>query len=175
MCRLQQSPRAWFGKFTKIMNLLEYRQCNGNHTLFFRHSLAGGVQILIEYVDDIIITGNKTAEAKHLEDHLLKHLEVKNLEPLKYFLGIEIAKASRRLLTTQQKYILDILEDTKLLSCRTNDTPIEVNHKLTLKENDPSIEKTSYQKLIGRLLYLSHTRPDISYSVNLLSQFMHSP
>ena len=76
---------------------------------------------------------------------------------------------------THQKYILDILENTKLLNCHTNDTPIEVNYNLTLKEDDPRIEKTSYQKLIGRLLYLSHTQPDISYSVHVLSQFMHSP
>ena len=105
---LKQSPRAWFGKFTKIMKLLEYRQCSGDHTMFFRHSLAGGVTILIVYMDDIIITENNTVEAKHLEDHLLKYYQGKNLEPLKYFLGIEIAKASRGLLMTQQKYILDI-------------------------------------------------------------------
>ena len=120
---------------------MEYRQCNGDHTLFFRHSRAGGVSILVVYVNDIIITGNNTAEAKHLEDHLFKHFEVKNFRPLKYFLGIEIAKASRGLLMTQQKNILYILEDTKLLNCHTNNTPIEVNHKLTLKEDDPSIEK----------------------------------
>ena len=125
------------------MKLLENRQCNGDHTLFFRHSFASGVTILIVYVDDIIITGNNTAEAKLLEDHLLKHFEVKNLGPLKYFLGIEIAKASKGLLMTHQKYILDILEDTKLLNCHTDNTHIEVNHKLTLKEDDPSIEKTS--------------------------------
>ena len=147
----------------------------GDHTLFFRHSHVGGVTILIVYVDDIIITGNNIAEAKLLVDHLLKHFEVENLGPLKYFLGVEIAKASKGLLMTQLKYILDILEDTKLLNCHTNDTPIEVNHKLTLKEDGPSIEKTAYPKLIGRLLYLSHTPPDISYSVNVLSQFMHSP
>ena len=73
------------------MKLLEYRLCNGDHTLFFRHSPAGGVTILIVYVDDIIITGNNTTAAKHSENHLLKHFEVKNLGPLKYFLGIEIA------------------------------------------------------------------------------------
>ena len=76
---------------------------------------------------------------------------------------------------TQQKYILDLLQDTNLLQCHTNDTPIEANHKLTLNENDPNIEKSSYQILVGRLLYLSHTRPNILYSVNVLSQFMHSP
>ena len=95
-------------------------------------------------MDDIIITGNNKVEAKRLEDYLFKHFEVKSLGPLKYFLGIEITKSSWGLLMTQQKYILDILEDTKLLNCHTNDTPIEVNHKLTLREDDPSIEKASY-------------------------------
>ena len=94
MYRLKQSPRAWFGKFTKIMKLLEYRQCNGDHTLFFQYSSAQGITILIVYVDDIIITENNTAEAKRLEDHMLKHFEVKSLGLLKYFLGIEIAKSS---------------------------------------------------------------------------------
>ena len=54
-------------------------------------------------------------------------------------------------------------------------TPIEINRKLTLKEDDLEIKIHLYQKIIGKLLYLAHTRPDISYSVNMLSQFMHNP
>ena len=76
---------------------------------------------------------------------------------------------------TQQKYILDLLDETKHMDCRISDTPIEANHKLKLDDKDPHIEMSSYQKLIGKLLYLSHTRPDICYTVNVLSQFMHSP
>ena len=76
---------------------------------------------------------------------------------------------------TQQKYILDLLEETKHIQCRISDTPIEVNHRLTLDNKDPKIEITSYQKLIKKLLCLSHTRPDICFTINVLSQFMHSP
>ena len=76
---------------------------------------------------------------------------------------------------TQQKYILDLLEEVKQTNCHITETPIEVNHKLALSENDPKIEAGSYQDLIGKLLYLSHTRPDICYAVNVLIQFMHSP
>ena len=125
-------------------------------------------------MDDIIIKGNRKDKAKHVEDKLIKHFVVKNLGPLKYFLGIEVAQSSRGLLMTQQKYILDLLKDIKILQCHTNGTPIEANHKFTLNENDTNIKKSSYQKLFGRFLYLSHTRLDISYSVNVLSQFMHS-
>ena len=76
---------------------------------------------------------------------------------------------------TQQKYITDLLKETKHTQCHPSETPIEVKHRLTLNDQDPKIEITSYQKLIGKLLYLTHTRPDICYTVNVLSQFMHSP
>ena len=70
---------------------------------------------------------------------------------------------------TQQKYILDLLNETKLVHSKINKTPIEGNHKLTVSEEDLRIEIESYHKLIGKLLYLSHTKPDISYPVNVLT------
>ena len=172
---LKQSPRAWFGRFSQVMKILGYHQCNGEHTLFFKRTPCELITILIVYVDDIIITGNNLEEIKELEKHLDKNFKVKQLGPLKYFLGIEFAQSSEGILMTQQKYILELLEETKHTHCHTSETPIEVNHKLTILETDPQVEISSYQKLIGKLLYLSHTRPDICYSVNVLSQFMHSP
>ena len=172
---LKQSPRAWFGKFTLAMKTLGYRQCNGEHTLFYKHASRGLVTILIVYVDDIIITGNNLEELRNLETQLDKNFRVKKLGPLKYFLGIEFARSSEGILMTQQKYILELLEQTKHLNCHVSDTPIEVNHKLKISEDDPRVEPLSYQEIVGKLVYLSHTRPDICYAVNVLSQFMHSP
>ena len=172
---LKQSPRAWFGRFTQAMRVLRYQQCNGEHTLFYKNASPDSSTYLIVYVDDIIITGNNLKEIECLEQHLDKNFQVKQLGPLKYFLGIEFARSSEGILMTQQKYILEILAETKHTDCHINDTPIEVNHKLTLNEAEPRVEISSYQKLIGKLLYLSHTRPDICYTLNVLSQFMHSP
>ena len=62
-----------------------------------------------------------------------------------------------------QKYLLDLLNETCLTQGRTSNTPIEMNHKLTLEEDDFEIEIHSFQKLIGKLLYLAHTRPNISF------------
>ena len=108
-------------------------------------------------------------QAIKLEEHLTSHFEVKKLGPLKYFMGIEKAQFTNGYLMTQQKYILDLLNVTSLKHGKTSKTPIEMNHRLTLKENDPKIEIHSYQKLIGKLLSLAHTRPNISYSVNVFS------
>ena len=157
---LKQSPRAWFGRFTQAKRSVGYKQSNGDHTLFFKHQM-GLITILLVYVDDIIITGNNFAEIKRLEDHLASNFQIKHLGHLKYFLGIEFARSSEGILMTQQKYILDLLKDVKHTDCHINDTPIEVNHKLSLSDNDPKIEASSYQELIGQLLYLSHTRPDM--------------
>ena len=163
---LKQSPRAWFGRFSQTMKTLGYKQCNGEHTLFFKRSSQELLTLLIVYVDDIIITGNDLKEIQGLKGHLDQNFQVKILGSLKYFLGIEFSRSSDGILMTQQKYSLE---------CRISDTPIEVNHRLILDDKDPKVEITSSQNLIGKLLYLSHTTPDICYTVNVLSQFMHSP
>ena len=88
---LKQSPRAWFARFTKVMVGLGFKQSQGDHTLFVKHSVTGGVTVLLVYVDDIIVTGDDEEEQKLLGQHLAKELEIKTLGKLKYFLGIEVA------------------------------------------------------------------------------------
>ncbi|KAK8928288.1 hypothetical protein KSP39_PZI017463 [Platanthera zijinensis] len=76
---------------------------------------------------------------------------------------------------SQRKYILDLLEQTGLSGCRPADTPMEVNHNLGKNDGDLIEDVKGYQRLVGRLIYLSHTRPDIAYAVGVMSQYMHSP
>ena len=157
------------------MKILGYKQYHGDHTLFYQHSTSGKVSILIVYVDDIIITGTDTEANTTLEKHLAQYFEIKRLGPLRYFLGMEVARSGTGLIMTQQKYILDLLEETKLVNSHINGKPNEANHKLTINKDDPRIEPGSNKKLISKLLYLAHTHPDISDSISVLSQFMHSP
>jgi hypothetical protein len=92
---LKQSPRAWFGRLTTVMIALGYRQSQGDHSLFIRHSKSGGVTALLVYVDDMIVTGNDTLEMHNLKLHLLKEFDIKELGRLKYFLGIEVAHSKQ--------------------------------------------------------------------------------
>jgi len=170
---LKQSPRAWFDKFKCALCGMGYKQCNGDHTVFYRHS-GRKISVLAVYVDDIIITGDDEKEIILLKENLSKEFEVKDLGQLRYFLGIEIARNPKGLVLSQRKYVLDLLSETGMLGCRPVSTPIDLNHKLCAESGNP-VNKERYQRLVGRLIYLCHTRPDISYAVSVVSRYMHDP
>ncbi|XP_019157376.1 PREDICTED: uncharacterized protein LOC109153942 [Ipomoea nil] len=112
---------------------------------------------------------------KLLKKFLASKIHLKDLGSLKYFLGIEVARSSKVIFLNQQKYAREILSDTGLLECKPTPTPIEFNHHLNPHDGDLLPDPSGYRRLIGRLLYLTVTRPDITYVVNLLSQFISIP
>lgn len=71
--------------------------------------------------------------------------------------------------------MIDLLKDTGKLGCKPVDTPIEFNHKLSDVPEDVAVDRGNYQRLVGKLIYLSHTRPNIAYVARMVSQFMHNP
>nr|CAN77556.1 hypothetical protein VITISV_039374 [Vitis vinifera] len=169
---LKQSPRAWFGRFSLAMRKHRFKQSNSDHTLFLKHQ-RGKVTTLIIYVDDMIITINDEEEISKLQEHLATEFEMKNLGGLKYFLGIEVARSKRGIFLSQMKYVLDLLSEIGMLDCRPADTLVVQNHGLGEFPNQTPTNKERYQRLVGKLIYLSHTQPDIAYAVSLVSQFMH--
>ncbi|KAL9434213.1 hypothetical protein AB3S75_015674 [Citrus x aurantiifolia] len=172
---LKQSPRAWFERFTNFVKSQGYDQGQSDHTLFTKRSIEDKISVLIVYVDDIILTGDDIVEMSRLKQNLAKEFEIKDLGQLKYFLGMEVARSKKGIVVSQRKYILDLLKETGMSGCKPSDTPIEANSKLGEVKNGVPVDKGRYQRLVGRLIYLSHTRPDIAFAVSMVSQFMHSP
>ena len=74
-----------------------------------------------------------------------------------------------------RKYVLDLLKETGMLGCKPIDTPMDPNTKLSNSSMQIPIDKGRYQRLVGKLIYLAHTRPDIAFDVSCASQFMHAP
>ncbi|GJV72029.1 ribonuclease H-like domain-containing protein [Tanacetum coccineum] len=133
---------------------------------------------LLVYVDDIVVTGNNVDEIDKFKVFLKSKFKIKDLGPLKYFLGIEVIKTEKDLCLTQRKYCLELLKEYGLLGCKPVSTPMEPNSVLPYvpTKDDPLLDNiTGYQKLLGKLIYLTHTRPDIAYLVHCLAQYMHSP
>ena len=143
--------------------------------MFYKHSKDGKIAILIVYVDDIVLTGSDKEELERLKRRLATEFEIKDLGALKYFLGMEFARSKEGIFVNQRKYVLDLLGETGQLGCKPAKTPIEPNIKLLPSKNDEVKDKEQYQRLVGRLIYLSHTRPDVAFAISMVSQFMHAP
>jgi hypothetical protein len=100
---------------------------------------------------------------------------MKDLGVLKYFLGIEVARSPTGLFLCQRKYAFDIISEVGLLGAKPSSFPIVQNHQLGKADGPLLANPESYRRLVGRLIYLVVTRPDLAYVVHILSQFMHQP
>ncbi|XP_020214429.1 uncharacterized protein LOC109798521 [Cajanus cajan] len=151
-----------------------YRQSNVDHTLFLKKR-KGKLTTLIIYVDDMIITRDDSEEINRIQEQLNSEFEMKNLGELKYFLGIEVARSCEVIFISQRKYVLNLLSEVGLLDCKLATTPIPQNLKV-VETNDPiPANREKYQRLVGKPIYLSHIRPDVTYTVNVVSQHMKNP
>ncbi|XP_068655793.1 uncharacterized mitochondrial protein AtMg00810-like [Aristolochia californica] len=170
---LKQTPRAWFEKFRGTLILHRFTQSQYDSSLFY-HKSAAGMVILLVYVDDILITGTDFGQITKLQQVLHATFHMKDLGQLTYFLGLEVHHQANDIFLNQHKYIQDIITLAGLKDTSSVDTPMEVNVKYRKEEGDLLDDPTLYRRLVGSLIYLTITRPDISYVVHQVSQFMSS-
>jgi Reverse transcriptase (RNA-dependent DNA polymerase) len=171
---LKQSPRAWYGKLSSYLLSCNFKISNADHSLFSK--IHNGITIIVlVYVDDIIITGNDVTEIKRVKARLREKFDIKDLGLLKYFLGIEIAHSPKGIFISQRKYTLDLLKETGKLGCKPTSTPIDSKVKLNTEDGEQLGDINQFQRLVGKLIYLTVTRPDISFSISQISKFMHAP
>ncbi|XP_028127083.1 uncharacterized protein LOC114323622 [Camellia sinensis] len=150
-----------------------FKQSQADHTLFLKHS-HGKTTALIVYVDDIVLIGDNVEEVPRLKEYLANEFEIKDLGSLKYFLGIEVAQSKDGIFICQKKYVLDLLKEIGLLGSKACDTSLEPELKLNEDQGGELVDKGRYQSLVGKLIYLSHSRPNIAIAVSMVSQFMHA-
>uniref|UniRef100_A0A2N9F2K6 Integrase catalytic domain-containing protein n=1 Tax=Fagus sylvatica TaxID=28930 RepID=A0A2N9F2K6_FAGSY len=171
---LKQAPRAWFAKFSSTISQHGFSASSYDSALFFRRS-DHGITLLLLYVDDMIITGDDVQGIQDLKRFLGQHFEMKDLGPLSYFLGLEVSSSSDGYYLTQAKYTSDLISRAGITDSKIVDTPIEYNNRLNTHDGEPLPDATLYRQLVGSLVYLTVTRPDISYAVHIVSQFMAAP
>jgi Reverse transcriptase (RNA-dependent DNA polymerase) len=171
---------------------MSYQQINADHTVFARQH-GGHIIILTVYVDDMIITRDDEGEIARLKIRLGKKFDVKDPRQLRYFLGIEMARGGEGIVLSQRKYVLDLLGETGMLGCKPTTSPIDVKAKMSADAREhvdtspidvkakmsadarEHVDCERYQRLVGRLIYLSHARFDILFVVSVVSHYMHDP
>jgi hypothetical protein len=148
---------------------------NAHDPALFVHVSPHGRTILLLYVDDMIITGDDPEYIAFVKAHLSDLFLMSDLGPLRYFLGIEISSMFEGFYLSQEKYIQDLLDRASLTDHRTAETPMELNVHLVATDVEPLEDPTRYHHIVVSLVYLGVTRPDISYSIHILSQFVSAP
>jgi len=121
------------------------------------------------------LAGNNLSEITQLKSLLDNRFGIKNLGPLRFFLGFEIARSSKGISLNQRKYALDLLQDTGLLASKPISTPMDYSLTLSMAVGSSILDASIYRRLLGRLVYLTNSKPDISFVVSKLSQFLSQP
>lgn len=173
---LKQAPRAWYSRLSKKLHELGFRSSKANTSLFFYNN-KGLMMFLLVYVDDIIVASSSAQAVTALLRSLEKEFALKDLGELHYFLGIEVKKASGNILLNQERYASEIVKRVSMENCKSVGTPLSTVEKLSAYEGEKLGEKdaTQYRSVVGALQYLTLTRPDISFSVNKVCQFLQNP
>ena len=123
-------------------------------------------------MDDVVYTGNDDAMIEKFKEEMMKRYEMTDLGILHHFLGIGVIQEANNIFIHQRKYVETLLEKFVLKGCKPVSTPLIANEKLKKDVGSESADASLYKSIVGNLLYLTTTRPDLMFSASLLSRFM---
>ncbi|XP_021715949.1 uncharacterized protein LOC110683848 [Chenopodium quinoa] len=171
---LKQASRKWFARLVEELKFQGFNQSKNDYSLFLRKDGVDTTVIAV-YVDDIIITGSNDGLTSDLKAHLHHTFSIKDLGQLSYFLGIEVSKCQDGYVLSQRKFTKELLQECELDISKTANTPFPSHMKLFSDQGALYDNAALYRCYVGKLNFLTNTRPDLAFAVQTLSQFMHSP
>ncbi|CAM8880258.1 unnamed protein product [Rhodiola kirilowii] len=163
---LKQALRAWFERFSSVITAVDFSPS--------AHDLRSLCTLRL-VVEPFSFSMLMICSLLVMKEKLSTQFLMNDLGHLHYFLGIEVSSTSEGFFISQEKYIRDLLDRASLTDQRTAETPMELNVHLRPNDGEPLEDPTRYRHLVGSLVYLGVTRPDISYPVHILSQFVSAP
>jgi len=169
---LKQAPRAWYSRIDEHLLKLDFKKSLSESTLYIRNSNSDYIVVSL-YVDDLFVTGNNPSMINKFKAEMMKVFEMTDLGEMSYFLGMEVQQNQYGIFICQQKYAKETLKKFKMEECKSMTTPMNVKEKFCKDDGADKVDEAIYRSLIGCLMYLSATRPDIMHAVSLLSRFMY--
>nr|GEY72719.1 ribonuclease H-like domain, reverse transcriptase, RNA-dependent DNA polymerase [Tanacetum cinerariifolium] len=171
---LRQAPRAWNIKLDNTLKSLDFKKCALEQAIYTKTSKDSTLLIGV-YVEDLIIISTPKKEIDKFKDQMEEKFKMSDLGLLAYYLGIEVTQTDGDISIKQSAYANKILKEAKMLDCNETLIPMDPRTRLIKVTEGTMVNSTEYRSLIGCLRYLLHTRPDLCYSVGLLSRFMQEP
>ena len=171
---LKQAPRAWYHELRQFLLASGFKNSHSDTSLFVLRS--NHVLYILVYVDDIVVTGSNDALISQFVECIAQRFSLKDLGSFSYFLGVEVVPHRLGILLSQRRYIEDLLKRTNMDNAKHVLTPLPTSSAaISLTSGTPLSDSTPYRVAVGSLQYFSFTRPDISFAVNRMAQFMHQP
>jgi hypothetical protein len=171
---LKQAPKAWFSRLSNRLIELGFHGSKADTSLFIHGHSASTIFILI-YVDDILVTSPSTTLIDGFISKLQCDFPIKDLGSINYFLGVEVLPDPHGLFLSQRKYILDLLKKSNMLSAKPVTSPMSSSKTLSRFDGEAFHDPSLYCSIVGSFQYLSLTRPDVSFAVNKVCQFLQRP
>jgi hypothetical protein len=171
---LKQAPRAWYECLKDFLLKQDFEIGKVDPTLF-THKVKNDIFVCQIYVDDIIFGSTNHVYYKEFSRVMTKRFEMSTMDELKFFLGFQIKQLKEETFISQTKYTLDMFKKFDMANAKPINTPIPFNGHLDLNEKGKAVDPKVYRSMIGSLLYLCASRPDIMLSVCMCARFQANP
>jgi hypothetical protein len=170
---LKQASRVWYSRIDEYLISVGLNRSPSEPTLYTKVNQKGKILIVCLYVDDLIFTRDLSID--DFKNAMKTKFEMTDLGLMKYFLGIEVDQSDDGIFICQTNYANEVLKRFKMLNCKLVATPMVIGIKLSMYDEGSYVDPTLYKRLVGSLMYLTTTRPDIMFVVSLISRFMETP
>ncbi|KAK4388297.1 Retrovirus-related Pol polyprotein from transposon RE1 [Sesamum angolense] len=174
LCGLKHASRQWNIELTSKLESHGFTRSPHDHC-FFTKGNGPSFMALLVYIDDILITGPSLSYIQEIKTYLNRLFTIKDLGFAKYFLGLELSRSPHGTYVNQAKYLHDIFVDCNVLNARATAIPFPPGIKFDNSTGALLSSPDRYRRLVGPLLYLGFLRPDISFAIQQLSQFLQHP
>ena len=155
--------------------MYKFKRSTSKATLYTRSNREENLIIVSIYVDDIVYTSSSERMFNEFKREMIQRYEMSDLGLLHHFLGMRILQTDQGVFINQSKYAKALLRKFMLEGCKPISILLSIGEKLKKVDESELADKGLYRKIVGSLLYLTTTRPDLMYVASLLSQFMNSP
>ncbi|GJX84901.1 putative ribonuclease H-like domain-containing protein [Tanacetum coccineum] len=171
---LHQAPRAWYATLSTFLLKSGYRRGTIDKTLFIKKD-KNDIMLVQVYVDDIIFGSTKRSWCDEFEALMKSRFQMSSMGELTFFLGLQVKQKEDGIFISQDKYVAEILKKFDFANVKTASTPIETQKPLTKDEEAADVDVHLYRSMIGSLMYLTASRPDIMFAVCACSRFQVTP